>query len=210
MCGTASGWAKMAFACLFCGMVLHIAGWATNNWMTYETSGSVLQVDVGLWRQKSCTSGNCQTQSVQSAYQTDDFNAVRALETITFCIAVFATVLCGVYVFAEAARRRSVAIVLMVLCFIAGTVSLAGMIVWLVTIPNPFIVSFSLGLTVLAFLLVYIAGTLLIPDVFEPQDSYHRSRSDLVTPYTPPRHRRDVITPISIRGSGYNNGGYRW
>ena len=50
----------------------------------------------------------------------DEFNAVRALETITFCVVVFATVLLGVYVFAEGARRQSVAIVLMVLCFLAG------------------------------------------------------------------------------------------
>ena len=45
---------------------------------------------------------------------------MRALETITFCVVVFATVLLGVYVFAEGARRQSVAIVLMVLCFLAG------------------------------------------------------------------------------------------
>lgn len=203
----------MAFFCLLVGMVLHIAGWATNNWMTYETSGSVLKVDVGLWRQLSCTNGNCKTESVQSTYETGDFNGVRALETITFCIVVFATVLCAVYVFAEAVRRQSVAIVLMVLCFLAGTTSLVGMIIWLVTLPSPFIVSFSLGLTVLALLLVYIAGTLLIPDVFEPRDPYHRSKSDLVSPYTPPySHRREVITPISYRGGGYSNGpgGYRF
>ncbi|XP_076465675.1 uncharacterized protein LOC143297291 [Babylonia areolata] len=200
MCGTASGWAKMSFVCLLVGMALHIAGWATNNWMTYETSGSVLEVDVGLWRQRSCTNGNCEVTAVQSQYETDDFNAVRALETIVFCVVVFATILLAVYVFFEGVRRQSVAIVLMVLCFLAGTVSLVGMIVWLATLPSPFIVSYSLGLTVLAFLLVYIAGTLLIPDVFEPMDYYTRSRSDLVTPtYTPPG-RRGMITPIS-----YNN-----
>ena len=82
------------------------------------------------------------------------------------------------------------------------------MIIWLVTIPNPFIVSFSMGLTVLAYLLVFIAGTLLIPDVFEPQEPYQRSRSDLVTPYTPP-DRRGAVTPISYNRGGYNSG-YRW
>ena len=94
-------------------------------------------------------------------------------------------------------------------CPAPGTVSLIGMIIWLVTIPNPFIVSFSLGLTVLAYLLVFIAGTLLIPDVFEPQEPYQRSRSDLVTPYTPPDRRGGVITPISYNRGGYNSG-YRW
>lgn len=208
MCGTASGWAKMAMVCLLLGMVLHIAGWATKNWMTYETSGSVLSVDVGLWRQKSCTNGNCQETAVQSQYETNEFNAVRALETITFCVVVFAAVMIFIYVFVEAARRRSVAIVLMVLCFFAGIMSFVGMIMWLAFIPSPFVVSFSLGLTVIAFLLVLIAGVLLIPDVFEPNDHYRRERSDMVTPYTPP-NRRGVITPVSYRN--YDGPpSYRW
>ena len=81
MCGTASGWAKMAFVCLLIGMSLHIAGWATINWMTYETTGSVLQVDVGLWRMKSCTSGQCSDTAVQSQYETgkDEVNVKNRL-----------------------------------------------------------------------------------------------------------------------------------
>ncbi|KAL8565208.1 hypothetical protein ACOMHN_001106 [Nucella lapillus] len=205
MCGTASGWAKMAFVCIVVGMALHIAGWATNNWMVYETAGSVLQLDVGLWRQKGCTNGDCVEEAVESRFETDDFNGVRALETIVFCVVVFTTVLMGIYVFFEGARRQSVAIVLMILCFFTGTVSLIGMIIWLATLPSPFIVSFSLGLTVLAFLLVYIAGTLLIPDVFEPMEGYMRSRSDLVTPAY--NGRRGVVSPISYKGG---NTGYRF
>lgn len=207
MCGTASGWAKMAMVCLMLGMILHIAGWATKNWMTYETSGSVLSVDVGLWRQKSCTNGNCQETAVQGQYETNEFNGVRALETITFCVVVFAAVMIFIYVFVEAARRRSVAIVLMVLCFFAGTMSFVGMIIMLAFIPSPFVVSFSLGLTVIAYLLVLIAGVLLIPDVFEPYDHYRRerSRSDMVTP----PNRRGVVTPVSYRN--YDGPpSYRW
>lgn len=87
---------------------------------------------------------------------------------------------------------------------IAGATSICGMIIWLVTLPSPFIVSFSMGLTVLGFLLILIAGTLLIPDVFEPMDSYNRS--GLITPYTPP-DRRTVVTPLSYKGGGAIN---RW
>nr|KAG5709945.1 hypothetical protein BaRGS_029987 [Batillaria attramentaria] len=199
----------MALVCLVLGMALHISGWATKNWMTYETSGSVLQTDVGLWRQKSCNDGVCTETEVQDGYETGEFNAVRALETITFCVVIFASVMIFIYVFVEAARRRSVAIVLMVLCFFAGTVSFIGMIIWLVSIPSPFVVSFSMGLTVIAYLLVLIAGVLLIPDVFEPYEVYHRSRSDLVTPYTPPG-RRGMITPLSYRNYEGGPTSYRW
>ncbi|KAK7116335.1 uncharacterized protein [Littorina saxatilis] len=212
MCGTATGWAKMAFVCLFLAMILHIVGWATLNWMIYETSGNVITANIGLWRQKSCSSGVCNEQSTTDQFVNSDFNGVRALETIVFCLLVFGTVLCGVYIFVEAARRQSVAVVLMILCFIAGTLSCIGMIIFLVTIPSPFIVSWSLGLTVIAFILVLIAGTLLIPDAFEPQDYYMR-RSDLVTPYTPPPDRHGALTPISYRDNypNYGNGnGRHW
>ena len=48
------------------------------------------------------------------------FHAVRAMETITFCLATFACILMTMYVFSEMSRRQSVAITLMVICISAG------------------------------------------------------------------------------------------
>lgn len=64
MCGTASVWAKLALGCMVLGMTLHIAGWASMYWMVYETSGSVLQTFIGLWRQKTCQNNVCTEDAV--------------------------------------------------------------------------------------------------------------------------------------------------
>lgn len=64
MCGTASVWAKLALGCIVLGMTLHIAGWASMYWMVYETSGSVLQTFIGLWRQKTCQNNVCTEDAV--------------------------------------------------------------------------------------------------------------------------------------------------
>lgn len=42
-----------------------------------------------------------------------------------------------------------------------------GMICWLAYVPDPYVVSYSFGLTVLASLLAAIAGCLMIPEVLD-------------------------------------------
>ena len=49
-----------------------------------------------------------------------------------------------------------------------ATASFIGMVIFVAKIPSPFEVSWSLGLTVVGMTLFLIAGTLMIPDAFEP------------------------------------------
>ncbi|KAH9508574.1 hypothetical protein Btru_052054 [Bulinus truncatus] len=210
MCGPASGWSKVALVVLTVGIAIHIAGWATTNWMTYSTTNNVLETNIGLWRMTSCTSGTCEETAVKSQYETGTFNAVRALETITFCVAIFTMILLLIYMCAEAMRTPTGAAVIMILCYIAGGSSFIGMVIFITTIPDPFVVSFSLGLTVIAMTLILIAGTLMIPDSFESNDDmvddeddyYGRRRRSVVSPM--PLYKRGPtsrgVTPISYKG----------
>ncbi|XP_059174071.1 uncharacterized protein LOC131954421 [Physella acuta] len=194
MCGSASGWSKFALIILLVGIAIHIAGWATTSWMTYSTTNNVVETKVGLWRMVSCNSGTCSDTTVASQYETDAFNAVRGLETVTFCLAVFVAVLLMIYMCAEGLRKPTVAAVIMSLLYIAGGCSFVGMVVFITTVPDPYVVSFSLGLTVIAMTLILIAGTLMIPDSFESDydddDEFYNGR------------RRSVVSPMSIRKRG--------
>ena len=69
------------------------------------------------------------------------------------------------------------------------------MVIHIISIPDPFEVSYSMGLTVIAMTLILIAGTLMIPDAFEPD--YDEEEDD----YYDPR-RRSVVTPITSRKRG--------
>ncbi|KAK7116337.1 uncharacterized protein [Littorina saxatilis] len=198
MCGTASGWAKAAFVCAIIGTALHIAGWATNFWLVYELDPDIgeFKQNMGLWWVEICNVLSCTLRELDEAWVNDTVEAIRAMETITFCMAIFGTVFLGVYIFVEGTRTRCIAIVLLVIFYIMGICSMIGMIITIVEAPNPFVVSWSLGLTVLAFLLFLIAGTLLIPDIFEPREPF--SQSDFEGPYQPP-DRRGAITPVSMK-----------
>lgn len=70
MCAPTSWWVKVALVVLIVGVALHIAGWATIHWMTYETANSVIETNVGLWRQESCAVDVCEEASVASQYET--------------------------------------------------------------------------------------------------------------------------------------------
>ncbi|GFO24720.1 hypothetical protein PoB_005122500 [Plakobranchus ocellatus] len=216
MCGPSSGWSKVALVVLIVGVALHIAGWSTINWMSYSTTNGVIDTDVGLWRMKSCNSGTCSETSVASEFETDEFNAVRGLETVTFCLSVFTVILLIIYMCVQLGKRQTMAAVIMILCYIAGACSFVGMVVHITSIPSPFEVSYSMGLTVIAMTLILIAGTLMIPDAFEPnyddddeEDYYDPRRRSLVSPVTsrkrgPPSRG---VTPISYLGG---TEGSRW
>lgn len=70
MCGPASGWSKAAFVVLIIAVPLHIAGWATTNWMTYSTTDKSVETNIGLWRMLACSSGACTDSPVASQYET--------------------------------------------------------------------------------------------------------------------------------------------
>ncbi|KAK7116336.1 uncharacterized protein [Littorina saxatilis] len=197
MCGNASIWAKVAFFVALVGMILHIVGWATNFWMVYELpiSAGIFEVYVGLWWQKVCNIDLCDEGAPDARFQTDIFNAVRGLETVTMCLAIFGTVMLLVYVLVDAARTRLVAIVLVILFFIAGTSSAVGMILLLIEIDAPYMVGWSVGLTTIASPLLLIAATLLIPDLFDEGKPLDRAPEN-TRPYTP----RGRDTPLSPRG----------
>ncbi|BFY98371.1 hypothetical protein BsWGS_01421 [Bradybaena similaris] len=198
MCGPSSGWSKAALVVLIIGMSLHIAGWATNNWMVYSTTNNVVETNIGLWRMVACVSGDCTDSPLESTYETDSFNAVRGLETVTFCIAVFTVILLFIFMCAEMARRQTVAAVIMFLCYIAGASSFIGMIIFVTSIPDPFVVSFSLGLTVIAMTLILIAGTLMIPDSFEPDYNNDSDEDDYEDDYFG-RRKRSTVSPMPLR-----------
>lgn len=204
MCGHASGWSKLSLVVLVLAVSVHIAGWATTSWMSYETTNEVLSVDVGLWQMESCTSGTCTSTSVADQYATDSFNAVRAVETITFCLAVFAIVLLLIYTCARIDNRHTFALVVMIILYAAGILSFVGMLIFVTSLPSPFDVSWSLGLTVIALTLILISGTLMIPDAFEPDYRSDHDRS-YERYFGKGRPGSRGVTPISFKDN--NN---RW
>ncbi|KAK6171206.1 hypothetical protein SNE40_019444 [Patella caerulea] len=165
MCSDASGWAKAALVTLIISVALHIAGWATLNWMAYSTTGNVLTYEIGLWQMKSCNDGDCKKVTLPESFVTGLFQGVRAMETLTFIGLFFTTILSAVYVMVEAARTRKVAVALLALCIVVAVCSFIGMILFLAYFPDPYVVSYSMGLTVLALLLVLVSGAFMIPDV---------------------------------------------
>ncbi|CAG5118723.1 unnamed protein product [Candidula unifasciata] len=198
MCGPSSGWSKAALVVLIVGMVLHIAGWATNNWMIYNTTNNVQTTNVGLWRMLACNNGDCIDSPVESNFESDMFNAVRGLETVTFCIVVFTVILLFIFMCMETARRQTFAAVIMFLCYIAGASSFIGMIIFVTSIPDPFVVSFSLGLTVIAMTLILIAGTLMIPDSFESDYNTENEEDDYEDDFFG-RRKRSTVSPMPLR-----------
>jgi len=168
MCGPSSWWAKISLLVSILALALHIAGWATTSWMEYSTTNGVIDYEVGLWSLKSCNSGTCTTSSVTSTYETDEFQAVRAFETIAFIVATVGVVLLLIYTCARIVHRHSFALAIMIVLFVTATASFIGMVIFVAKIPSPFEVSWSLGLTVVGMTLFLIAGTLMIPDAFEP------------------------------------------
>ncbi|ESP01209.1 hypothetical protein LOTGIDRAFT_230597 [Lottia gigantea] len=165
LCSDASGWAKASLVCLIIGLFMHVAGWATLEWMVYSTTNDVLSYRIGLWQMTSCNSGSCETITTPDTFVTGLFQGVRAMETMVFIAALFTTILSGVYVLFESARTRNLAIALMSLCVLTAVFSFIGMILFLAYFPEPYVVSYSMGLTVLAMLLILIAGAFMIPDV---------------------------------------------
>jgi len=204
MCGGASGWSQLSLVLLALALAVHVAGWATTAWMTYETTNGVISVDVGLWQMESCTSGSCTSASVADQYATDAFNAVRAMETVAFCLSVLALVLLLVYVCSHVDGRHSFALVLLVLMYAAGTLSFIGMLIFVTNVPSPFDVSWSLGLTVIALTLMLICGTLMIPDAFEP-DYISNNDRNYERYFGKNRPNSRGVTPISFKD--HNN---RW
>ncbi|XP_071108710.1 uncharacterized protein [Haliotis cracherodii] len=166
----ASGWAKLALFVLILGAVLDIAGYATTSWVVYQSSDGATKVNLGLWTITACQSSVCQTAAVTDAYVNTLFNVMRIMETIGLIIAVFLCFFVAVYVFIDSMKTSTIVRTAMVLCFLAGIIIFIGMCLCLAYVPFPYVVSFSMGLTVLGYLLILIAGALLIPDSCEPRD----------------------------------------
>ncbi|CAL1526275.1 unnamed protein product [Lymnaea stagnalis] len=96
-------------------------------------------------------------------------------------------------------------------CIPTGGCSFVGMVIFITTIPDPYVVSYSLGLTVIAMTLILIAGTLMIPDSFndndredDDSDDYYGTRRRSVVSPMPLQKRGPAsrgVTPISYRGA---------
>lgn len=164
-CGTASLWAKIALVVIIIAMVLDIAGFATISWMVYQITTN--SVRVGLWQMKSCAGTACTEGSVSSSLKNENFTATQAFEIMAFVLFLLTPIAIGVYVFVRGARGNCLAITAIIMCFSASFCGFVGMICWLVYVPDPYVVSYSLGLTVLASILACIAGLLLFPDVLD-------------------------------------------
>ncbi|XP_045216737.2 uncharacterized protein LOC123566572 [Mercenaria mercenaria] len=165
MCGNASFWAITALVVVIIAMVLDIVGFATISWMVYQITTNSIRV--GLWKMKSCVADACTEGSVSSSLKNGNFTATQGFEIMTFILLLLAPIAIGVYVFVRSIRGTCLAYTAMVLCFSAAFFGFVGMVCWLAYVPDPYVVSYSFGLTVLASILACIAGLLLIPDVLD-------------------------------------------
>ncbi|XP_061194079.1 uncharacterized protein LOC133202300 [Saccostrea echinata] len=209
-CGYASWWAKLSWGCVMLGSLLHVVAWSTPSWMIGTSGGTTTRV--GLWKTRTCTS-TCTETSVDISYKNDSFRTTQAMETIAFILCLLIPILLGVYVMSDRFRSPRLAAWCMAGCFVTALFLLMGMIAWLVYVTDPWAVSYSFGFSVIALVLTFIAGFLLIPDIDEERSygfctdcnssgSDGRKKPRSVSPdFSSERSfsRNDRITPLSSR-----------
>lgn len=77
-CGDASGWAKIGVLLLLCATGLQLAGYLTNNWMTYNTVKDTYDLRVGLWWFTNCSGGaSCHTENTPSQYLSCKYGVLK-------------------------------------------------------------------------------------------------------------------------------------
>lgn len=165
MCGNASLWAIIALVVIIIAMALDIAGFATMSWMVYQITTN--SVRVGLWKMKSCVANACTESSVSGSLKNGNFYATQGFEVLVLVLLLLAPIAIGVYVFVRSIRGTCLAYTAIIICFAAAFFGFVGMICWLAFVPDPYVVSYSFGLTVLASILAAIAACLLIPEVLD-------------------------------------------
>ncbi|KAH3841188.1 uncharacterized protein LOC127877982 [Dreissena polymorpha] len=166
--GTASTWAKLALVLIVVAAALHVAGFATSYWMLTETIQENLAFATGLWKAINCSGGHdsaCADIDVPSEHKTGSFKAVQAFESIVLVLVVVGAIIAAMYVASERFREISIAITITILCFVAVTLGIISMIIWLVFVASDYYPGYSIGLCVTAFLMCFLAGVLMIPDI---------------------------------------------
>ncbi|KAL3867279.1 hypothetical protein ACJMK2_044493 [Sinanodonta woodiana] len=180
-CGAASGWTKVACLMLVIALPLHIAGYATVNWLTVYTVAESYAAGIGLWKMENCSSNAysnpCKTNlDVPASYQNGMFLATQGLETVVVPFMFLSTLLSLLYVFVRRLRTLCMTVSVVIMCFLTAVLSLIGTILHVRNIPSNHYVSYSFGLTVVAFLLTFFAGVLMCADIRR----YGRPDSDVI------------------------------
>ncbi|XP_053405962.1 uncharacterized protein LOC123565335 [Mercenaria mercenaria] len=166
--GTATVWAKIALVLIVIAFALQIAGFATDYWQQTETIQENVVYDIGLWNAQNCSGGHdsaCDKVSIPDSYINASFNVVRGFECTILILVSIAMVVAALYVATERFREMSIAVCVAVVSFLAVTFGVIAMIVWLAQVPSNHYLGYSFGLCVLAFVLMFLAGVLMIPDI---------------------------------------------
>lgn len=167
-CGDASAWSKVALIVILVALGLHSGGYGTNYWMARYTVRDTLNFGVGLWRVTNCSGSYgapCTDSDVPSVYITSNMQATRALEGVALGLLFVTTVCLVFYVGTERSRTRGMAIAIMMLALFAALSSIAGMVVWIIDLPEYHYPNWSMGLTVFAITLSITSAILLVPDI---------------------------------------------
>ncbi|XP_060555835.1 uncharacterized protein LOC132716551 [Ruditapes philippinarum] len=165
LCGSASLWAIIALVVAIIAMILDIVGVATISWMVYQITTNSIRV--GLFRMKSCVAKACTEGDVNSGFKDANFTATQGFEILALILLLLAPIALCVYVCVRSMRGTCLAYTAMIMLFTAAFFCFVGMICWLSYVPDPYVVSYSLGLTVIAAILACIAGLLIIPEVLD-------------------------------------------
>ncbi|XP_048766132.2 uncharacterized protein LOC125673561 [Ostrea edulis] len=203
-CGTATAWSKFGLLTQFIGLALALSGFSTIGWMATTTVQDNTDIIIGLFQMKDCSTGSCATQELSSAYENSGRDATLGLMIVVLIVSVLTTVLYSIYVATDAARYRSMIIIIMCLTFLAALFTLIGAIVYAASVPSDFYSSYSVGLVLIASFLFVCAGCMLIPDI--KNKVYRRqTRTRVRTPSTlsvqstespPPRYTSRMPSPV--------------
>ncbi|KAK3610169.1 hypothetical protein CHS0354_038807 [Potamilus streckersoni] len=169
-CGDASSWAKVSFLLVITALGLHTTGFATNAWMTRTTVRDKYNFMIGLWKMTNCSGyyqAPCEDTSFPGSYYSNLVIMTRAFASSALIIVFVTCAMTGFYVGSERARTRGLAITIIVVDFVGAAFAVAGIVAWIISLPAWHYPNWSMGLVVLALVLVIIAGVLLIPDVRE-------------------------------------------
>ncbi|KAL3867276.1 hypothetical protein ACJMK2_044490 [Sinanodonta woodiana] len=169
-CGSASGWAKVACLLLVLALPLHITGYATVYWLSIYTVAESYAAGIGLWKMENCSSNAysnpCKTNlDVPASYQNAVFVVTQAMESIALVFLVFSTLFILLYVMIRRVRTLCMALNVVIMCFLAVTFSVIGMILHVTNIPTSHYVNYSFGLTIIAYLFAFLAGMLMFADI---------------------------------------------
>ncbi|KAL4234380.1 hypothetical protein ACF0H5_006027 [Mactra antiquata] len=167
-CGQASGWSKFSLLFLLAAIAIQCTAIGTPCWMKSCKINNSVNITIGLWRMVNCSGSltlPCRGMSLTSNYETNLMHTTRQLELTVLLFIVLAAILSFFYVTSPGARTQRVAAWVMLLSFFSMGFAIAGIVVWILNLPDDHYMYWSAGMAAMAGAMCMVSGILIIQDI---------------------------------------------